>query len=166
MYEVAKFKKISYRQWLRDCMEAVEPGESEFAYEYIKLPERATLGSAGYDFFLPYNITIQPGESVMIPTGIKCNIDPGYVLMLFPRSSLGYKYKLHLANTVGIIDSDFYNNKANEGHISVKLINGGNLPVAFKQGARYCQGIFVPYGITYDDRATGVRRGGTGSTGI
>lgn len=143
------------------------------------MPKRATVGSAGCDFFLPSNLTIYPNGTqiinenpfkiltgdIKIPTGIRCWIENGWVLQIYPRSSLGFKYGIHLANTVGIIDSDYYNSD-NEGHIFVKFINDSSIckPILMEAGQAFCQGIFTPYGITYDDNAQGVRNGGFGST--
>src|SRR5690606_15181129 len=85
-------------------------------YERIKMPKRATIGSAGYDFFSPLTFTLAPGETIKIPTGIRAFIEEGWVLKCYPRSGLGFKYRLQLNNTVGIIDSDYYDSD-NEGHI-------------------------------------------------
>jgi dUTP pyrophosphatase len=127
-------------------------------FDDVQLPRRATAGSAGYDFFAPEDITL-PGT---IKTGIRAKIAPGYVLFIFPRSGLGFKYGVKLVNTVGIIDSDYYN-ADNEGHIIIKL--DSDTPVTIKKGERFAQGIFLPFGITIDDSAEGVRIGGMGSTG-
>lgn len=127
------------------------------------LPRRATAGSAGYDFFAPAAFDLAPGESVRIPTGVRCRIDAGWVLMLFPRSGLGFRYRLQLDNTVGIVDSDYFGAR-NEGHIFIKLTNGGNRPLSVGAGEAFAQGVFVPYGLTEDDGAGGLRVGGFGST--
>jgi dUTP pyrophosphatase len=123
-----------------------------------RLPERATAGSAGYDFFAPEDITL-PGT---VKTGVRVKVIPGYVLCIFPRSGLGFKYGVRLANTVGVIDSDYYN-ADNEGHIMIKL--ECDTPLTIKAGERFAQGIFLPFGITEDDNAAGERSGGFGSTG-
>ena len=114
----------------------------------------------------PILITLKPGETIKIPTGIKCKIDRDYVLKLYPRSGLGFKYRLQLNNTVGIIDSDYYGNENNEGHIMAKITNDSNenKTVEIKAGTGFMQGIFVEFGITVDDDADGVRTGGFGST--
>ena len=129
----------------------------------IALPRRATTGSAGYDFVSPVEVTVEPGETALIPTGIRAEMDPGWVLLLFPRSSLGFKYSLRLANTVGVIDSDYAFAK-NEGHIMVKLRNPLSVPVTIGRGDRFCQGIFLPYGTAEEDEVTAGRVGGFGST--
>ncbi len=131
-------------------------------YGEIKLPKRATTGSAGYDFYSPYDIELAPGQTETVATGIRAKIDDGWVLMLFPRSGLGFKYRLTFNNTVGIIDSDYYYSD-NQGHIHIKLTNGEK-PLIIKKGEAFAQGVFVPYGITADDNADGIRNGGFGST--
>lgn len=168
MRRIAKFQKVSRERYIGDYLDAF-PGsdreQAEAAYEALKLPERATGGSAGYDFFLPVNLTLKPGEGVRIPTGIRVSMEEGWVLKLYPRSGLGFKYRLQLDNTVGIIDSDYYFSD-NEGHIQAKLTNdsrsGKTLEAAAGQG--FMQGIFLEYGITEDDKACGIRNGGFGST--
>lgn len=130
-------------------------------WERIKLPERATSGSAGYDFFLPSGYAI--GDSwITIPTGIRCNIDAGWFMMCCPKSGLGFKYRAKLANTIGIIDSDYYYSN-NEGHIMAKL--SSEEIVCFADGDKFIQGIFLPFGITKNDNVFQKRNGGFGSTG-
>ena len=150
--------------WM-DAFEGATVEEAEKIYEGIRLPRRATAGSAGYDFFSPVDFTIKPGETVKFPTGIRVEMDQEWVLKCYPRSGLGFKYRLQLNNTVGIIDSDYYNSD-NEGHIFAKLTNDSNeeKTVQIKAGEGFMQGIFVEYGITVDDAATDVRNGGFGST--
>ena len=155
MKRIAKFEKVSITQF-----DGVAPLS---CYEEIKLPARATSGSAGYDFFAPATFNVAPGKTVKVATGIRVKIDEGWVLKIYPRSSLGFKYRLTLNNTVGIIDSDYYY-ADNEGHIFIKLTNCGDLPLTIEKGTAFAQGIFVEYGITYDDDACGVRTGGFGST--
>ena len=168
--ELNKFYKVSIEQFLKDFLNQF-PNESigqtamvEEVYEMIKLPKRSTSGSAGYDFFAPIGIKLEPEESIIIPTGIKCQIEPRWFLGLFPRSGLGFKYNMTLSNTCGIVDFDYFNNKDNEGHIMVKIINGKNKTLEIEQGKAFVQGIFLPYGLTVDDDADGVRDGGFGST--
>lgn len=128
------------------------------------LPGRATEGSAGYDFFSPLAFRLEPGQSIRVPTGVRARIDPGWVLMLFPRSSLGFKYRLQLNNTVGIVDADYFGAR-NEGHIFIKLSNAGDRPLSVEAGEAFAQGVFLPFGLTVDDEARGQRVGGFGSTG-
>lgn len=158
MKAVAKFEKVSRKQF----NEAFD-GFSVIDYDEIKLPHRATTGSAGYDFYSPISFVLEPHETIKFPTGIRCQIDDGYVLTIYPRSGLGFKYRLRLDNTVGIIDSDYYNSD-NEGHIFAKITNEGGKPICINEGDAFCQGIFMPYCITYDDDADGIRNGGFGST--
>lgn len=132
----------------------------------IPLPRRATSGSAGYDFFLPEDIDIRPCKTVKVATGIKCQITEGWLLQIYPRSSIGFKYNIRLANTVGIIDSDYYNNPDNEGEIFIKLYNPGFDRIKMSKGDAFAQGIFTQYGLTVDDEATAERTGGIGSTNV
>ncbi len=164
MKRIAKFEKVSkeqFKEGFADSFGREENGE----YEAIKLPKRATAGSAGYDFYSPVDFALNPGETIKIPTGIRARIDDGWVLKLYPRSGLGFKFRLQLNNTVGIIDSDYYNSD-NEGHIFVKITNDSNEGkiISLKAGEGFCQGIFLEYGITEDDDCQGVRNGGFGST--
>ena len=174
MKKIAKFEKVSFEQYLKDYANTFNLDSRNASvivianeiYNNIKLPKRATKGSAGYDFLLPYEIELLPGSTVKIPTGIRCKIEDGWVLKLYPRSGLGFKYRLQLNNTVGIIDSDYYYSD-NEGHIFAKITNDSNEGKVLKldSGDGFAQGIFVEYGITYDDETDGIRNGGFGSTG-
>lgn len=173
-FGMAKFEKVSFDQWKNDMLSS-DVGEvyARFPdsalkqiYDSIKLPQRSTVGSAGYDFFLPMPmLDIPANSSVTIPTGIRCYMDNGWVLQIYPRSGHGFKYGIHLANSVGIIDEDYYNAK-NEGHIQVKLVNDSFLKkhIEFGQGDAFCQGVFIPYGIVIDDKVEAKRTGGFGST--
>lgn len=165
MRRIAKFHKVSYEQFYESCKENFVESEIKKMYEDIKLPVRATAGSAGYDIFAPFGFSLAPSETIKIPTGIRCEIDEGWVLKIYPRSGLGFKFRLQLNNTVGIIDSDYFYSD-NEGHIFIKITNDSNenKTVDVKKGTGFAQGIFVEYGITYDDDATGIRNGGFGST--
>lgn len=132
----------------------------------INLPKRATKLSAGYDFFAPEDIKLAPGESIKVATGIKAYMQPDEVLMLFPRSGLGFKYFVRLANTVGVIDADYYGNESNDGHIFVKIRNEGDKELFIQAGDAFAQGIFIKYLLTDDDSFdNGAERiGGEGST--
>lgn len=165
MRRIAKFHKVSYEQFYESCKENFVESEIKKMYEDIKLPVRATAGSAGYDIFAPFGFSLAPSETIKIPTGIRCEIDEGWVLKIYPRSGLGFKFRLQLNNTVGIIDSDYFYSD-NEGHIFIKITNDSNenKTVEVKKGTGFAQGIFVEYGITVDDDATGIRNGGFGST--
>lgn len=166
MQRVAKFYKVSYKQFEKDWIDTFGQTDNiEEIYKEIKLPKRATTGSAGYDFFAPVQIELKPGETVKIPTGIRVEILENWVLKCYPRSGLGFKYRLQLNNTVGIIDSDYFQSD-NEGHIFAKLTNDTNegRTVVLKAGTGFMQGIFVEYGITVDDDVQAERNGGFGST--
>ncbi len=165
MAGIAKFERVSIEQFSESMTGIKTEAEIKELYDKIKLPKRATSGSAGYDFYSTIDFELAPRETVTVPTGIRVRIDDGWVLCLFPRSGLGFKFRLQLNNTVGIIDSDYYNSD-NEGHIFIKLTNDTNTnkTVSIKQGDGFAQGIFMCYGITEDDDATGIRNGGFGST--
>ena len=164
----AKFEKVSYNQFKEGYMDLYPEASDALiqeVYESIALPERATKGSAGYDFFTPVEIHLKPGETMKIPTGIRCQMNERWVLMIYPRSGLGFKYRMQLNNTVGIIDSDYYGSD-NEGHIYIKITNDSNEDkvLEVKQGQGFAQGIFMQYGIVEDDDVETVRNGGFGST--
>ena len=167
---IAQFEKVSLEQFKKDMLSTFNgmysEDEIEGIYETIKIPKRATKGSAGHDFFthIPFDLT--PGETIKLPTGIRAKMDEDWVLKLYPRSGLGFKYRLQLDNTVGIIDADYVNSD-NEGHIFIKITNDSNENkiVHLKEGDGFAQGIFLQYGITVDDDTDGVRNGGFGSTG-
>lgn len=172
MKRIARFHKVSREQFILDWMDCMEgemdeedKARAEQSYEQIRLPHRATSGSAGYDFFLPCSLTLAPGKEVKIPTGIRAEMEEGWVLMLYPRSGLGFKYRLQMNNTVGIIDSDYFYSD-NEGHILAKITNDSQegRALTIPAGTGFMQGIFLEYGITVDDGAEAVRNGGLGST--
>jgi dUTP pyrophosphatase len=167
MKAVARFEKVSYNQFLQDYKDTFGFDEDKIKeiYDNIKMPKRATVGSAGYDFYAPIDIKLNPGETAKIPTGIRAYIEPGYVLEIYPRSGLGFKYRLQLNNTVGIIDADYYNSK-NEGHIFIKITNDSNegKSLSVPAGDGFSQGIFKEFFVTYDDDTNGIRDGGFGST--
>lgn len=144
-HRVAKFEKVS-----------------NFPVD-VSLPQRATMGSAGYGFFAPEDIDLMPGEETIVQTGIRCAILDRWVLKIYPRSGLGFKYRAGIANTVGIIDSDYYYSD-NEGHILVKLVNNGSKDIHIAKGEGFCQGIFSEYGLAIDDCVANKRNGGFGST--
>jgi len=167
MERIAAFEKVNKGQFVKDWLDTFGGDEvaAEQAYEGIRLPKRATKGSAGYDFYSPLNFVLHPGETIKIPTGIRAFMREDYVLMVFPRSGLGFKFRLQLNNTVGIIDSDYYYSD-NEGHIFIKLTNDSNegKTLTLAEGNGFAQGIFLPFGITEDDDETELRNGGFGST--
>lgn len=168
MNRIAKFHKVSFEQFLKDwldCFPNTPENTVKAIYDSIQLPRRATKGSAGYDFFSPINFEVQPNQTIKFPTGIRVEINEGWVLKCYPRSSLGFKFRLQLNNTVGIIDSDYFYSD-NEGHIFVKMTNASNenKTAIIKAQEGFMQGIFVEYGITFDDNVESVRNGGFGST--
>ncbi len=171
MGTVAKFEKVSFEVF-REACKAVVPhltGDDIItAYSEIRLPRRATKGSAGYDFFSPVTLPegLKKGDSFTFPTGIRCKMNEGWVLLICPRSGMGFKTGIHLANTVGVIDQDYYYSD-NEGHIMVKLVNDSSLArtAAIHSGEAICQGILLPFGTAEGDSAQRTRNGGFGSTG-
>lgn len=168
MLRIAKFEKVSPQRFITDWLatfpqQTVE--QAVIAYEHIQLPRRATSGSAGYDFFAPVGFELPAGGGIKIPTGVRALMEDGWVLTLYPRSGLGFKYRFQLDNTVGVIDSD-YARSDNEGHIFMRMTNDNREGKALRvpAGTAFAQGIFLPYGITVADDAQGVRNGGLGST--
>lgn len=161
MTGVARFMHVSSQRFRADWQDAFPDATIP---ELPPLPCRATAGSAGYDFFSPLAFSLAPGESLRIPTGVRARINDGWVLMLFPRSGFGFKYRLQLNNTVGVVDADYFHAR-NEGHIFIKLFNAGDRIVSVEAGEAFAQGVFLPFGLTDDDGARGERTGGFGSTG-
>jgi dUTP pyrophosphatase len=155
MKRIAKFEKVSLAEFIK--------AEKQENYDNIILPKRATSGSAGYDFFALNDFTLNAGETIKIATGVRAYIEEGWVLNIYPRSGLGFKHRLRLDNTVGIIDSDYYFAE-NEGHIFIKLTNCGDKTLTVEKGKAFAQGVFLEYGITVDDDTTEERTGGFGST--
>lgn len=179
MNKVAKFEKVSreefYKQYEDELYSSDIPGAKDVdreqvralldeMYDGIKLPVRATTGSAGYDICSPLEFDLAPNESVRIPTGIRAKIEEGWWLSFFPRSGLSHKYGTQFINTVPVIDADYYNS-SNEGHIILTIHNRFGQTMHINSGDRFAQGVFLPFGITEDDEATGERDGGFGSTG-
>ena len=169
MERISSFMKVSKDNFvsaITDEFKDIDAARASEIYDNLKLPVRGTAGSAGYDFKIPVNLTLKPGETAKIPTGIRSRMENGWVRMVFPRSGLGFKYRLQLNNTVGIIDSDYFNSD-NEGHIFIKITNDSNegKVLELKEGDGFAQGIFLPFGLTLDDECTADRNGGFGSTG-
>lgn len=181
MTGIAQFEKVPFEEFykstigilantdddceLKNCNDVIKK-----IYDNIQLPTRGTKASAGYDIKSPFNFTMRSNDEssvMLIPTGLRCRMDGNYFLNILPRSGSGFKYGIRLANTCGIIDSDYYN-ADNYGHIMVKLtyesILGDGKAFKVKAGDAFAQGIFIPYGITVDDNADGIRTGGFGST--
>ena len=169
MKRIARFEKVSRAQFIRDFLDTFggEQTAAEEAYGKAVLPKRATAGSAGYDFVTPVRICLKPGETMKIPTGIRAAMEEGWVLQIYPRSGLGFRYRLQMNNTVGIVDSDYYYSD-NEGHIFIKITNDSRegKELCLEAGSGFAQGSFMEYGITVDDEAKSTRNGGFGSTGV
>jgi dUTP pyrophosphatase len=169
MVRVGKFEKVSFEQFSKDIKETFGDkyfdAQIKYTYYDIKLPKRATTGSAGNDFFTPFSFTLKPNETIKIPTGIRVFIEDGWVLKCYPRSGLGTKYRMQIDNSIPVIDSDYYFSD-NEGHIFIKITNDtkDNKELSLDKGDAFIQGIYEMYGISYDDTANGIRNGGMGST--
>ncbi|MCR5324031.1 MAG: dUTP diphosphatase [Lachnospiraceae bacterium] len=167
MGSIAKFELVSEKQFIEDSENAfdIDDLQAKEMYDGLKLPKRATVGSAGYDFYSPLDIEIEPGQSILIPTGIRAKMDDGWVLLLFPRSGLGFKYRFQLDNSVGVIDRDYYSAK-NEGHIMAKMTNDSRegKTLQIKAGTAFMQGVFVPFGTAEEEEVTTKRVLGFGST--
>lgn len=164
MERIAKFLKVSEDNFI-SSLDGFSKDEAKKIYEDIKLPLRATKYSAGYDFYSPFDFTLNPGETIKIPTGIRAKMREDYALFLLPRSGLGFKYRLQLNNTIGLIDADYFYSD-NEGHIFAKITNDSNegKVISVKKGEAFIQGVFLSYGITEDDEVNSIRNGGFGST--
>ena len=168
MRYIATFEKVSFGEFeksVKEFLPNLSEQEIKAKYDSIKLPKRATKFSAGYDFFTYTDLDLKVGETLKVPTGIRCKMDGDFVLIIAPRSSLGFKYRMQLDNTIGVIDSDYYNAK-NEGHIFIKITNDGkeNKTLSVKENEGFAQGIFLQYGLTTDDETNEERVGGFGST--
>lgn len=170
---IATFEKVSFEQFAKDfnkCFDCRGRNDNDIKniYDGIKLPTRGTIGSAGYDFYSPYSVGLWPWKTCVVPTGIRVKMEPGWVLILAPKSGIGTSQSLRLVNTTGVIDSDYYHGE-NEGHIHAPLrrecASDGDSAYYVAGGEKFMQGVFMPYGITTDDTATERRLGGFGSTG-
>ena len=168
---MAKFYKVSFEQFKNACRSLESAGslrrssdeEIKEYYDEIQLPQRATDGSAGYDFYIPFGASFSPAVHRMIPSGVGVRLDHGTFLMCVPRSGLGFKYGMQLRNSVGVIDED-YSSADNEGHIMAKITT--EAPFMLHKGDRFMQGIIVPYfTVENDEPITSKRTGGFGSTG-
>ncbi len=154
-----KFEKISFEQFKKDVAD-----DSEL-YEAFSLPKRKTKNSAGYDFESLIDATLRPNEIINIPLGIKIALNEDEALLIIVRSSLGFKYNIRMCNQVGLIDSDYYNNSDNEGHMWIKIQNHGSEEFTIHKYDRLCQGIIIKYLKTDDDEGTNeIRKSGIGST--
>ena len=168
------FEKVSLEQFTQDYLKCKygnsdriidgdEAQEIINIYDNIKLPKRSTKGSAGYDFFIPYEQFFSSINETLVPTGIRFKCDEDKYLMCVPRSGLGFKYSMRLSNSMGIIDSDYFYSD-NEGHIMCKVECKYNFTL--EQGKALMQGIISQYFKVDDDDSDEVRNGGFGSTGM
>ena len=173
MVRVGLFEKVSFEQFKKDWLDTLPTSKTQWPdeelkelYDRIELPKRATKGSCGYDFKTYFDFNLAPNQTIKFPSGIKVKISDDWFLGIVPRSSVGFKYRVQLDNTIGIIDADYYNNEKNEGDIFVKLTNDGkgDKVMSLTIGEGFAQGIFIPYGITEDDNVSDIRVGGIGST--
>ena len=164
-----RFEKVSYKAFRKDMLKyGFKEKCIQAAYDNIRLPERKTAHAAGYDFVTPIKFTLHPGYQITIPTGIKVYFEPeeadSWHLCLYIRSSTGITRQVVMSNQTGIIDPDYYNNDGNEGDMLIALTNIGDHYRHFEVGDRIIQGVFMQHGIASDDKATGERIGGVGST--
>ena len=181
IYDAGEFHKVSFEQFVESFKpiytSQLSPEQvysdkdvenaAKFIYDLIRLPERETAGSNGYDFFFPFGDTeIAPGQSIIIPTGIKVKLNPGWALLVYSRSSLGFNYRVLIEENVAVIDEDYFDNINNEGHIFIKIINDNRegQTVTLRLGAAFCQGLFTLTGRAANDDVTVERVGGIGST--
>lgn len=163
---MSKFEKVSFEQWKNDLGFSLPETTLREWYDEIKLPSQATRASAGCDFCMPYNLNFEAGSKYRIATGICWKTDDSdskQVLLVVPRSGLGFKYGIKLSNTIGVIDAD-YCNSDNEGHIIISLENPSDKDVELAQGKPFVQGIVVNYEIPEGAESVEQRNGGFGST--
>ncbi|MFW6015388.1 MAG: deoxyuridine 5'-triphosphate nucleotidohydrolase [bacterium] len=175
MTKTRGFKKISLKQFEKDFIDYLldpETWEDESIDDKkyrlnktVKIPKRGTAMSAGYDVFTPFGFTLKPKQDINIPTGLKAYMQPDEVLFAYPRSGMGFKYYVRLANTIGVVDMDYFNNEDNEGHIWIKIRNEGNKVLEIRKGQAIVQFIFQKYLLVDGDNFEGEKRkGGFGST--
>lgn len=172
MREVAKFTKVSFEQFMKDCevilgdvyLDKIKMDCLAEKYKNLNIPKRSTAYSAGHDISTPFNIKLSPHQSITIPTGLRCEMDEDYVMLIFPRSSLGIKKGMMIANTVPVVDAD-YAYADNEGHIFICIKNNGGDMLELKTGDKIVQAVFVPFGVADEEEVTAERTGGIGSTG-
>lgn len=164
-----RFEKVSFEAFRFDSLRCGYTEEAiRVAYNHIKLPERKTEFSAGYDMVTPYPVVLHPNQRITIPTGIKVYFEPEeaskWHLALYIRSSVGIKQQVVMSNQTGVIDADFYNSGDGEGGMLIALTNTGDHYRRFEAGDRVIQGIFLPHGIVDGDEVKNRRTGGVGST--
>ncbi len=140
-----KFEKIAFEQFKKDISDDKE------LYDSYSLPKRETKYAAAYDFYALFDYTLKPGEIKKIPTGLKVCMEPDDALLLLDRSSMGFKWNVRMCNQVGVIDSDYYNNSDNGGHMWIRIQNEGDKDYVVKKGEGMCQAMFIKYLKTDDD---------------
>ncbi|MBQ8234385.1 MAG: deoxyuridine 5'-triphosphate nucleotidohydrolase [Bacilli bacterium] len=169
---IAKFYKVSFEQFKKDWLDTLPTSKTEWTdselkvlYNKIQIPTRSTKYSAGYDFKAYFPFELKVGETIKIPSGIRVQIDKDWFLAIVPRSGQGFKFRVQLDNTVGVIDSDYFG-ATNEGHMFVKLTNDGKQgkTMSVNENDGFAQGIFLPYGLAEESVVTNERVGGFGST--
>ena len=172
---MAHFEKVSFEQWKADCgIKGLPDKELREWYEAIRLPRQATSSSAGTDFFMPFNLNFEAGSTFRIATGIRWvtdtgedaegkSADRGKVLLIVPRSGLGFRYGIRLSNTIGVIDADYCDSE-NEGHIIISLVTPSGKTIELPAGKAFAQGIVVKYEIPDGAGSEDARSGGFGST--
>ncbi|MBE6019387.1 MAG: deoxyuridine 5'-triphosphate nucleotidohydrolase [Clostridiales bacterium] len=166
---MSRFEKVTFEQWKADCgINGLDDKTLREWFDAIKLPRQATAASAGCDFFMPFNLNFEGGSSFRIATGARwvCDRSGGdrdKVLLIVPRSGLGFKYGIRLSNTVGVIDAD-YCDSDNEGHIIISLVNPSDRAVMLDEGKPFAQGIVVRYEVPEGAGSEDARNGGFGST--
>ena len=164
---MSHFEKVSYEQWKADCgIKGLPDAELRKWYEAIRMPSQATAASAGCDFYMPFNLNFEAGSKFRIATGMRWAAgaeDRDKVLLIVPRSGLGFKYGIRLSNTIGVIDAD-YCDSDNEGHIIVSLENPSNENIQLEEGKPFVQGIVVKYEVPEGAESDAARNGGLGST--
>ena len=149
------FEKISFEQFKKDV------ADDRDLYDSLTIPHRDSIATAGYDFPLLSDLTLKPGETAKLPTGLKAHFQTDEALLIIDRSKTGFKYNIRLCNQVGVIDSDYYNNPDNEGHIWIKVQNEDTVTHSFKRGEALAQGVFIKYLATDSDQKLGKNRGST-----
>ena len=166
---MSHFEQVSFERWRSDCgVRGLPDEELRKWYDAIKLPSQATASSAGCDFYMPFNLNFEAGSRFRVATGVRWVTDEedrGKVLLIVPRSGLGFRYGIRLTNTIGVIDAD-YCDADNEGHIIVSLDNPSDTDVPVASGSAFVQGIVVSYEIPDGAESCMDRSGGFGSTDI
>lgn len=165
-----RFERVNFESFRKDMLKYGWAEEIiHTAYDNIKMPERKTKYSAGYDISSPLSFSMKPGERLTIPTGIKAVFSEdeakSFHLQLFIRSSVGINRHVVMANQTGVIDADYAGNIDNDGDMLIAIWNTSDHDVRFEAGERIIQAIFMIHGLTVDDNAKGERTGGVGSSG-